>query len=70
MTQRHHSWVFWGFVLILILLHADFFNHGASPPPLFGWLPVDLAYHILWVIAAGLLVFYFTHFVWRDPDES
>ena len=70
MTRRHHRRVFWVLVVVLAALHVDFFNHGVSPPPLFGWLPVDLAYHMIWVIAAAALVLYFTRYVWRDSDGS
>lgn len=70
MTRRQHRRIFWLLVVVLAALHVDFFNHGTTPPLLFGWLPVDLAYHITWVIAAGALVIYFTRYVWRDYDGA
>ncbi len=70
MTRRRHRRIFWVFVVVLAALHVDFFNHGTSPPLLFGWLPADLAYHMAWVIAAAALVLYFTRYVWRDYDGS
>ena len=70
MTRRQHRRIFWVLVVVLAALHVDFFNHGTTLPLIFGWLPTDLAYHIAWVIAAAVLVLYFTRYVWRDFDES
>tara|TARA_Y100000310_G_C20025011_1_gene509182 strand:+ start:283 stop:495 length:213 start_codon:yes stop_codon:yes gene_type:complete len=69
MTRKQHKTFFWTAVVILSILHVDFFNHGIEDPLLFGWLPIDLAYHFLWVVVAAALVFYFAHFIWRAPDE-
>ena len=69
MTRKQHKSVFWTATGILSILHVDFFNHGIDDPLLFGWLPIDLTYHFLWVLAATGVVFYCTHFIWRVPDE-
>ncbi len=70
MTRRQHRRIFWVLVVVLSVLHVDFFNHGIPALLLFGWLPADLAYHLAWVIAAALLVLYLTRYVWRDSDGS
>ncbi len=69
MSHRQHRRIFWIVTTILCLLHLDFFNHGVTRDLLFGWLPFDLAYHIVWMIFAGVMVFHFTHYVWRSADE-
>lgn len=69
MTRKQHSRTFWTATIVLCVLHVDFFNHGVGSVLLFGWLPFDLAYHILWMVLAAVLVFYFTHSVWRSADE-
>ncbi len=68
MTRRQHRRIFWLFVSILAILHVDFFNHGESMWLIFGWLPVDLVYHLVWVILAAASVVYLTKYVWQDYD--
>jgi hypothetical protein len=36
----------------------------------FGWLPSDMAYHLLWIIAAALWVAYMTGPVWAAEEEG
>ena len=71
MKQRQHRRLFWVIVIVLAGFHVDFFNHGENVSPLLlGWIPLDLAYHVVWVIVAALLVLYLTRYVWRDSDGS
>ena len=71
MKQRQHRRIFWILVIVLAVFHVDFFNHGEIARRLFWeWLPLDLAYHVVWVILAAVLVLYFTRYVWRDYDGS
>lgn len=68
MTLKQHKRLFWIAAAVLSVLHLDVFNHGGSAPLLFGWLPRDLAYHIAWVLVAGVLVLHLTLAIWRRPE--
>ena len=55
----------WAGAVGLIALHI-----GAPDRPglVAGWVPWDLAFHLGWMIAAGLLVEIATRVAWRDVD--
>ena len=54
--------------LLLVLLHLDFWR-PQSPTLVFGWLPMDMAYRLGWLLLAwGYLVF-FTHKVWSEEEQ-
>ncbi|MCA9693572.1 MAG: DUF3311 domain-containing protein [Myxococcales bacterium] len=70
MTRRAHAWVLAALVAALLALHVDTWNKGQVDPLVLGWMPVDLAYHVGWVLAATAVIFYMTGRVWpEDPAE-
>lgn len=66
-SPRAHRRVLALLVALLIGLHIDVWNHGRGGVVL-GWLPWDLAYHLLWMAAATAAVWYLTFKVWPDED--
>jgi hypothetical protein len=62
--------VFAACVVVLLAAHLVPPHRGASPM-IAGFLPWDLAYAVLWMIAATGAVLYLTDRVWRDePPED
>jgi hypothetical protein len=51
-------------IATLYLLHQDFWFWQAARPLLFGFLPVGLAYHAAYCLAATLLMSALTRFAW------
>lgn len=67
-ARRRHRWVFAGAVVVLLVLHVDVWNQGRGDALILGFIPYDLAYHLLWMVVAWAVVIYMTVFVW--PDEE
>lgn len=67
MSPRAHHTLLWVLVAALIVLHVDVWNHGRVGL-VFGWLPWDLAYHLLWMAAGAGVVGYLTLGPWPDED--
>lgn len=57
----------WGLVLLLVILHQDFW-YWDDPRLVFGFLPISLLYHALLSIAAGLAWWLATKYAWPDLD--
>ena len=57
--------VAWGGALLLLALHLHFWV-DAGPLLLMGWLPVDLAYRIAWLMLAWVYMIFFCKMVWRE----
>lgn len=65
---RTHRLIFAALSAGLLLAHLDPWNAGPRDL-VFGWLPWDLAYHLLWMAAASALIFYMTsRAVWPEDD--
>ena len=45
------------------------FGQGGRPL-LFGWMPIDLAYRVLWMLLAAGLVFWMTARLWSDDGRG
>jgi hypothetical protein len=57
----------------LYVLHQDFWNWKRIEPLVFGFLPVGLAYHVIYSIAASLTMVVLVRFAWPkglSPDEQ
>ncbi len=67
-ARRRHRWVFAAAVVVLLVLHVDVWNQGRGDGLILGFIPYDLAYHLLWMLVAWAVVIYMTVFVW--PDEQ
>ncbi len=59
----------WGFVLILALVHYDFWN-WSDRSLVFGFMPIGLAYQALISLLAGLAWFLVVRFAWPDRIEA
>jgi hypothetical protein len=70
MTSRSHRIVFWAGVVALGLAHMwPRLLPAEGPTKLwFGWLPGDMAYHLLWIVAAAAWVIYMTGPVWSAEE--
>lgn len=70
MTPAAHRRLFAVLAAALIVVHVDPWNAGPGPLVL-GWLPWDLAYHLLWMAIATLLVFYMTSAaIWPEDQDD
>jgi hypothetical protein len=68
MTRRRHRLVFAVLAAAMFVLHVDPWSSGAIEPVTWGFVPRDLGYHIVWIIAAVLLTFYLCGPVWRETE--
>jgi hypothetical protein len=56
-------------VLVFYALHQDVWFWRQARPLLFGFLPVGIAYHALYCLAASLLMCLLTRHAWpREPQ--
>ena len=61
-------------VIILYVLHQDFWNWRTAYPLVFGFIPIGLFYHGCFSAAASLLLWMLVKFAWpghleREVDE-
>jgi hypothetical protein len=57
-------------VIIVYLLHQDFWNWNKAEPLVFGFLPVGLAYHAGYSILASILMAVLVKFAWPKHLEE
>ena len=57
-------WILYSLLVVVIILHNDFW-FWQTPQIVFG-LPVGLLYHILYCLAASLLMISLVKYAWRD----
>jgi hypothetical protein len=57
-------------VLALYVLHQDVWFWRSARPLVFGFLPVGLAYHALFSIAASLVMWLLVRYAWPSQLES
>lgn len=57
-------------VALLLLLHQDFWYWRTARPLVLGFLPVGLAYHAAYCLAAALLMWLLTSVAWPHHLES
>ena len=63
MRRRHALTLAWVGFLLLLALHLDFWRPQRSEL-LFGWLPVELAYRVLFLVLAWLYMVFICSRVW------
>jgi hypothetical protein len=61
--------LFWAAVVALLIAHMFGFGQGGRPL-LFGWMPIDLAYRVLWMAFAAGLVFWMTARLWEGEGRG
>jgi hypothetical protein len=64
-SRRTEVTLFWAAVAVLLVAHMFGFGQGGRPL-LFGWVPIDLAYRVLWMLLAAGLVFWMTARLWSN----
>ena len=70
MTPTAHRRTFAALVTALLVLHVDPWNAGPAAPVL-GWLPWDLAYHLLWMACAtGAIVYMTSPAIWPEDQDD
>ncbi len=57
-------------ILVVYLLHQDFWNWKKAEPLVFGFLPIGLAYQAGYSILAALLMAVLVKFAWPRHLES
>lgn len=55
--------------LAVYALHQDFWNWDKAEPLLFGFVPIGLAYHAAYSLAAAALMWIFVKFAWPKHLE-
>jgi hypothetical protein len=60
--------VFTALVTASIVTHV--LQWPADGPPMLGFIPWDLGYHLLWMVGATGVVLYMTEVLWTDPEED
>lgn len=56
-------------VVTLYALHQDVWNWRTAHPLIFGFLPIGLAYHAAFCLAAAALMWLLTRFAWPVLSE-
>ncbi len=57
-------------VLVVYLLHQDFWNWKKTDPLIFGFLPIGLAYHAGYSILAAILMAFLVRIAWPKHLEE
>jgi hypothetical protein len=61
-------------ILVVYVLHQDFWNWKKAEPLFFGFLPVGLAYHAAYSVIAAVLMAILVKFAWpkhlEHPDAK
>jgi len=57
-------------ILVVYLLHQDFWNWKKAEPLVFGFLPIGLAYHAGYSILASALMAVLVKFAWPRHLEN
>ena len=62
------------FVVLLIVLHQDFWNWHTYQPLVFGFIPIGLAWHVGISLLAGVLSWMMVTYCWPSdvdvPEEN
>ena len=61
--------IIWLAVILLVILHQDFWFWDTYEPLVFGFMPIGLAYHVGISIAASIVWFLATKFCFPVADE-
>jgi hypothetical protein len=62
--------IVYGLILLLGVLHQDFWNWHHHEPMLFGFIPVGLAWHAGISVAAGVIAFLAVRYCWPDDVDA
>jgi hypothetical protein len=57
-------------VVGMVILHQDFWNWGTARPLVFGFLPIGLAYHAAYSVAAAVVMWLLVRTAWPKHLEE
>ena len=57
-------------VIVLYLLHQDFWFWRSAQPFVFGFLPVGLFYHVCYTLAVAVLMWLLVRYAWPAHLEA
>lgn len=57
-------------VLVMYVLHQDFWNWRKHEPLIFGFLPIGLAYHAAYSFAASVMMAILVRWAWPQHLEN
>jgi hypothetical protein len=69
-SSKVKYWIGWIMVIVFYLLRHDIWNWDKIGPLLFGWMPVALWYHLVYVIISAGVIYIFMKFCWPDTPEE
>ncbi len=64
------KWLLTLLVLVVYAAHQDFWNWNKTEPMLFGFIPIGLAYHAAYSVAAALLMGVLVKLAWPAHLEK
>lgn len=72
MSAGLHRIIFWLGIVLLCGAHMwpRLMPHEGPSPLWFGWLPNDMAYHLVWILCASAWVFYMCGPIWSAEEEE
>jgi hypothetical protein len=68
--MKKARWVVYALVLIVLVLHQDFWNFDRARPLVFGVLPIGLAYHAAYSVVCAILMALLVALVWPKELEQ
>jgi len=66
--KNRRRWLLAG--LGLIALVAAHLYRTTSTELVLGWIPMELAYRLVWMVMAWVFLLFFTAQIWGDGEES
>jgi hypothetical protein len=57
-------------IILLVILHQDFWNWRAARPFVFGFIPISLFYHICYTLAVSALMYALIKIAWPAHLEE
>jgi O-antigen ligase len=69
-TMKLSRWIVYALVLVVLVLHQDFWNFKDVRPLVFGFLPIGLAYHAAYSIACSVLMALLVALAWPRQLEK
>lgn len=64
------NWILTLLAAIMFALHQDFWNWRSSLPLVFGFIPIGLFYHVVYTLAAVVLMTLLVLLVWPRQLEE
>ena len=57
-------------VTVFFVLHQDFWFWNSARPLVFGFLPIGLFYHVVYMLASSLVLYVLVEFFWPAQLEK